>query len=151
MPKPLVTFIEFLAPFPRLRNESDDTVGYNLVRRISHQLAGAGITVSSSEHTRDWNWKIRARTGFLEVSTLVGVVEAFIPGPVNKWIAMHHSHLRWPWKLVQNSFLRNRHIEDHERYCKSVCEIIDSIGELGNVTWYNTTSMGIRKAEAAGD
>ena len=151
MPKPLVTFIEFLAPFPRLRNESDDTAGYDLVRRISRQLTGAGISVYPIEHRRVWNWKIRARTGLLNVSTLVGVVDAFIPGPVNKWNAMHHSHLRLPWKFVQNSVLRNRHIEDHERYCKSFCEIIDSIGELGNVIWYNTTSMGIRDAGVAGD
>jgi hypothetical protein len=151
MAKPLVTYIKFRAPFPRVKGESDDAPGADLVRVISERLADLGIIVSAVTHTGGWKWKIHARIGRVKVSTLVGIVDEFIPGPVNQWNAMHYSNLRLPWKLLPYSIYRNRHIEDHEHYCKPFCEIVDSIAGLGDVIWYNTTSMGIRNAEATSD
>jgi hypothetical protein len=148
MPKPLVTFIKFRAPFPRTRGDANDTPGGDLVNSISEQLAESGIVVNAVKRTGDWKWEISSRIGYLDISTLIGVVDDFIPGPVNQWIATHNSNVRLPWKFVPYSVSQNRHVEDHERYCKSFYEIAGSIDGLGNVIWYNTTSMGIRDVES---
>jgi hypothetical protein len=148
MPKPLVTFIKFLAPFPRSRGDSNDAAGGDLVNQISVRLADSGIVVNAVKRTGDWKWEICARIGYLDVSTLIGIVEDFIPGPVNQWIATHNSKVRLPWKLVPHSVSHNQHVADHEHYCKSFYEIAGSIDGLGNVIWYNTTSMGIRDVES---
>ena len=144
MTKPLVTFVKFLAPFPRVRGRSDDAVGRDLVHQLAERLAYSEIKVHAVKHTGNWNWRILARNGKLNISTTVGIVDDFIPGPVNQWLAMHYSNLRFPWKLLPNSISRKMHIEGHERYCKPFCEIVEATEGLGSVTWYNTTSMGIR-------
>lgn len=144
MPKPLVTFVKFLAPFPRVKGESDDFLGGKLVRELAGRLGETGVIIGAVKQTGKWNWRIEARTGHLKVSTLIGVVDEFIPGPVNQWQAMHYSNLRLPWSLLPYSTLRSRHIEEHEQYCEPFCKIVDSTEGLGNVIWYNTTSMGIR-------
>ncbi len=151
MTNPLVTYVKFLAPFPHARGQSDDTAGADIVRRFSEQLSGSEIIVYSVERTGVWNWKIRAGVGRLYISTVIGVVDDVIPGPINQWDAMHRSNLRLPWKLLPYSMFRNRHIEHHEHYCKTFCEIVESTEGIGNVVWYNTISMGIRSADMTSD
>lgn len=150
-PKPLVTFVKFLAPFPRVRGGSDDAAGGDLVHQLAERLADSEIIVHAVKHTGNWKWRILARIGRLNVSTTVGIVDDFISGPVNQWIAMHYSNLRFPWKLLPYSISRNVHIEDHERYCKPFSEIVEATEGLGSVIWYNTTSMGIRSANEKTD
>lgn len=119
MSKPLVTYIKFLAPFPRVKGDSNEAPGGDLVHQLSEQLSSSRIIVNTIKRTGDWKWEISARIGELNVSTLVGVVDDFIPGPVNQWNAMHYSTLRLPWKLLPRAIFWNRHVEDHEHHCKS--------------------------------